>query len=269
MLFRSWIPFGGYVRMAGADPFMEGGADEDEVPGAPGSFMEKPAWRRLVIVLAGPAMNLALPFVLFTALKVAGDPQPRADVGAVQPASVAEKAGFLPEDRVVGVGTSDTLTWLDVQEAVTAAEGASVPVRVSRRDAEVSLTLPLGSSRQLYELGLANNAPDATICVDDPASPAGRAGLHTGDLVVSVGGEVVRNWNEVRSRLAASSGAVQVEVKHVESPDSAPETLTIHDDAAWQPVRSPADDDLWARWGVASAMVTVGSVGDQIGRAHV
>src|SRR4051794_23720089 len=52
----SWFPFGGYVRMAGADPFMEGGADEEEHVGA-GSFMAKPPWQRLLVMFAGPAMN--------------------------------------------------------------------------------------------------------------------------------------------------------------------------------------------------------------------
>lgn len=258
----SWIPFGGYVRMAGADPFMEGGADPDEAPGAPGSFMDKPAWRRLVIVLAGPAMNLALPFVFFTALKVAGDPQPRADVGAVQPGSAAETAGFLPEDRVVEVAGTRTLTWLDVAEAVGAAPGPTVDLRVDRQGSEVPLQLAVAEGRQLYELGLSNNAPDSTVGVDDPASPAARGGLHTGDLVLAVGGTEVRNWNETRRLALAAGDTLELRVRHVEAPDAAPETLRLQADASWVPQATPADDVLWSRWGFFSAMVTIGSVGD-------
>ena len=97
----SWVPFGGYVRMAGGDPFAEGGAEpEDELPVPHDEqFMAKAPWKRLLIVLAGPAFNLALPFALFTALGVLGEPQPRAEVGSVDTGSAAAKAGIEVGDR--------------------------------------------------------------------------------------------------------------------------------------------------------------------------
>src|ERR1700735_917222 len=54
----SALPFGGYVRMAGDDPV--GGRT-----GAPHEVLSKPRWVRVLIAVAGPAMNILLAFVIF------------------------------------------------------------------------------------------------------------------------------------------------------------------------------------------------------------
>src|SRR6201986_5478530 len=54
----SALPFGGYVRMAGDNPVAER-------TGAPYEFLSKPRWVRVVIAVAGPAMNVILAFVIF------------------------------------------------------------------------------------------------------------------------------------------------------------------------------------------------------------
>src|SRR3989441_5781035 len=55
----SALPLGGYVKMSGENPM-------DERSGAPAEFLSHPKWQRLVIALAGPAMNILLAFALWT-----------------------------------------------------------------------------------------------------------------------------------------------------------------------------------------------------------
>jgi regulator of sigma E protease len=55
----SALPFGGYVKMAGENPL-------ESHSGAPDEFMSHPRWQRLVIVFAGPVMNIILAIVLLT-----------------------------------------------------------------------------------------------------------------------------------------------------------------------------------------------------------
>ncbi|MDP2304579.1 MAG: RIP metalloprotease RseP [Pseudomonadota bacterium] len=260
----SWFPFGGYVRMAGADPFMEGGGDDDD-PRAQGAFMAQPAWKRLLIVFAGPAMNLALPFVVFTALKMAGEPQPRADVGTVYAEGGAAAAGVLPDDHIVSVEGTETLTWADVSEAFASSTDAALDLIVDRGGQRIPLTIPVeagdyGDARDPYDFGLTSLAPDTTVAVDDPASPAGRAGLATGDTLVSVGGAPVRTWNEVRRLfLAAQDPEVRVDVRRAGTEAEAGVTaLTLRRDPTWVPTPTEVDDDLWQAWGLASGMVSVG-----------
>ena len=50
------LPIGGYVSMLG----------EDEESDSENAFNNKSVWKRLLIVVAGPAMNLALGFIVMT-----------------------------------------------------------------------------------------------------------------------------------------------------------------------------------------------------------
>lgn len=98
------LPVGGYVRMAGEQP-----ADSPD----PRGFNVKPRWQRLLIVLAGPAMNVVLAFALLAGLfmlhypKLAGATQ-AATVGYVKPGSPAARAGLQEGDVLVQSRTSRT-----------------------------------------------------------------------------------------------------------------------------------------------------------------
>lgn len=266
----SWIPFGGYVAMAGSDPFMDGGADEDDDPNAPGAFLSKPAWARVIIVLAGPVMNLVLPFVVFTGLKVAGDPQPRAEVGTVYLGSGAAAVGILPEDRIVSVEGTLTRTWLDVSEAFAASTDATIDLVVDRQGVELAIPLPVtpgdyGAARDPYDFGILNSAPDASVTVDDPTSPAGRAGIRTRDRVLRVSGEEVRTWNEVRRlALVAVGGPLALDLERppaARGEEPTPFSVTLQPDAGWSPAATVVDDAAWQAWGLASGMLAVGDFG--------
>src|SRR5271170_3677298 len=57
----SALPFGGYVKMAGDDP-------SETREGDHGEFLSQPRWRRFIIVVMGPAMNVLLAVALLTVL---------------------------------------------------------------------------------------------------------------------------------------------------------------------------------------------------------
>ena len=59
-----WIPFGGYVKIAG---MMDESMDKEAMkePAKPYEFRAKPAWQRLIIMCAGVVVNVILALVLF------------------------------------------------------------------------------------------------------------------------------------------------------------------------------------------------------------
>src|SRR5436190_14303103 len=61
----SIFPLGGYVRMAGDSP------DENR-PGDPAEFLSKPKWQRLLILVAGPAMNLLIAIAVMAGISMHG-----------------------------------------------------------------------------------------------------------------------------------------------------------------------------------------------------
>src|SRR5437660_1545785 len=57
------IPLGGYVRITGMNP-------HEQIPPevAPRAYYNQPVWKRVVVILAGPAVNLVIAFVLLAAI---------------------------------------------------------------------------------------------------------------------------------------------------------------------------------------------------------
>lgn len=97
----SWLPLGGYVKMAGEDP------DETKITGAPWEFSSKPVWVRGLVIAAGPFMNYLLAVVLIWGVLLFGGraevESDRVVVGMVSPLSPAEEAGIKPGDQIISV----------------------------------------------------------------------------------------------------------------------------------------------------------------------
>src|SRR5579875_3403600 len=102
------IPLGGYVKITGMSP------NEDIPPEVlPRAYYNQPVWKRIVVILAGPAVNLVLAFVIVWAIYVSsGQAVPSRQIAQVQtgtPAASALKTG----DVVVSVdgisGSSDAI----------------------------------------------------------------------------------------------------------------------------------------------------------------
>src|SRR4051812_16105164 len=98
----SLLPLGGYVKMAGENPM-------EERTGDPGEFMSHPRWQRLIIGLAGPAMNIILAVGLLTVVFMFHYEHPifsdqPAVIGFVLDNSASEKAGLQAGDRITKIG---------------------------------------------------------------------------------------------------------------------------------------------------------------------
>jgi regulator of sigma E protease len=190
----SALPVGGYVRMAGENPSEERRGDPDE-------FLSKPRWQRVLIVLAGPTTNLILAVVLTAGLFIVyGVPEsPYAEqavvVAGVVPGSPAQTAGIQRGDRIVSFGGTETPTWdsLEFKHAVT-EPGSSQPVVIERDGQRVSVHVQ-SEPRLVQVVGY----PDTPISVQSVAggSPAERAGLMAGDVIVSVDGQSPYQFSEL------------------------------------------------------------------------
>jgi regulator of sigma E protease len=89
------IPLGGYVKITGMNP------DEELPPEvAPRAYYAQPVWRRIVTILAGPAMNVLIAFVIFFFL--AFDAREPTSVIAATPDPPASEV-LRPGDRIVSV----------------------------------------------------------------------------------------------------------------------------------------------------------------------
>ena len=89
----NWLPIGGFVRLEGED-----GETDD-----PRSFVRARLPVKLLVLLAGVAMNLALAFVIFTGIAWFPGQAWQLGVGSVQVDSPASSAGLVAGDAVVSI----------------------------------------------------------------------------------------------------------------------------------------------------------------------
>jgi regulator of sigma E protease len=91
------IPAGGFVKISGMNP------DEELPPEAQGrGYYDQPVWKRIVVIGAGPAVNIVLAFALLFVLAL-GAERPNQTVGEVFPDTPASAANLKPGDEIVAV----------------------------------------------------------------------------------------------------------------------------------------------------------------------
>ncbi len=277
----SALPVGGYVQLAGADPFGEEDADSDIPPDQ--DFMRKPVWQRLIIMAAGPAVNLALPFFIFTVLLMLGRPDVAAVVGSVLPGTPAAEAGLAAGDTLLRVNGSDVVVWPDV-EAVLAASDADAPLALDVRGADgvervvevAAAALPRtpageadlnGFGLTVTRAGGVYRMPvrlSSRIGLATPDSPAGRAGLRTGDGIVAVDGAEVLDFEGLLGALHGERHEVTW-VRAQQRDNGSQERVegtAVLEAALDAPLADPANSPLANRWGLLPAMLFVNEVGE-------
>ncbi|UOQ56165.1 site-2 protease family protein [Leucobacter allii] len=130
------------------------------------TFYRLPVWKKIVVMLGGPFMNLLLAGVFFTIVLVGfGLPQnsttlgqlseclrpassSATDCGADAPAAPAAAAGLLPGDRIVAVDGDAIADWDAFRAAVAQSPGRALDVVIERDGAERSVELtPVANER--------------------------------------------------------------------------------------------------------------------------
>ena len=206
----SALPLGGYVKMAGDNPLEERKGDPDE-------FLSKPRWQRVLIALAGPAMNIILSVALFAGIYMAGGKQPAfldrpVVLAGVLPDSGAQKAGLMAGDHVVQINNAKNPTWDRARsELVSTLPGHPISMTVDRDGKEVSLSVP--ASQSLEDV-FGYPADRLYISSVTSGMPAERAGLHDGDEIVKVDGMPLASGAEFPSLVQKSKGSpLKLEVR--------------------------------------------------------
>jgi regulator of sigma E protease len=91
------IPLGGYVKISGMNP-------EEELPPEvePRAYYRKPVWQRIVVIGAGPVVNIALAFAVFFVVSF-WYPQTDGTIKSLKAGFPAAESSLKPGDRLVSV----------------------------------------------------------------------------------------------------------------------------------------------------------------------
>ena len=197
------LPLGGYVKML----------DEHEGPVAPEelhrAFNRQSVWRRIAVVVAGPAANLLLAIAFYWALFVGGVQEAKPVLAAPEAGTVAEASGIARGETILKINGEPVASWQQVRWQLLQLAVEKQPARLEVIDAKQRLTwrtLDLSrfdlegfDSDPLARLGLRLNRPDVAPIIGTvvPGSVAEAGGLRAGDRVISIDGGAILVWEDV------------------------------------------------------------------------
>ena len=191
----SWkaIPFGGSCAMVG----------EDEDSDAPNAFGSKPAWARFLVVIAGPAFNILLAFIMSLFLTGFGGVNTSV-VHSVTAGSAAEQAGIEAwKDSVTAINSKRIVMGREllVYTNLHPLDGSDVTVELERNGNK--RTVVINPKVSGYRIGISYMATDepARLTQVTEGGPAEKAGLRTGDVITSINGTAIGNGSDMRRYL--------------------------------------------------------------------
>lgn len=116
------LPVGGYVSMVG----------EEEESDNPDAFTNKPVWQRILVILAGPMMNILLGFLLTLVLVLSSGPLASNTVGQFLDDAQSPAYGLEIGDTVVKVNRTRVHTGNEVMYEILNSGYAPVDLTVRR-----------------------------------------------------------------------------------------------------------------------------------------
>jgi regulator of sigma E protease len=192
-----WLPLGGYVKISG---MIDESMDKEQMAQEPQpwEFRTKPAWQRLLIMLGGVIVNFIVAFAIYSMVLFVWGKQ------YVNPADMTYGLKFNSEAKAHGFQDGDKLVMIDGEqiEAWSATLVRDISnaktVTVARGNENVTIDMPEDMNMlEMFEdpKYVSERIPmkvDSVIA----NTPAAEAGLKKGDVITSVNGTPIADYND-------------------------------------------------------------------------
>lgn len=202
-----WLPLGGYVKIAG---MVDESMDKEQMaqPPKPDEFRSKPAWQRLIVMIAGVTVNIILGFIIYITVVAAwGD-------NVVENETLKYGLAVNPNFKEIesGVENGDIITAVDGEPVENVnliniqifLRGART-LEVQKADGTTkTVKLEENIDDKMWEKGAVMAfSPRVHTVIDSivPGSPAKRGGLQPGDSIVEVNGKTTPFFHEFQKVL--------------------------------------------------------------------
>ncbi|MCL4247670.1 MAG: RIP metalloprotease RseP [Anaerolineae bacterium] len=211
----NWLPLGGFVRPLGEGVVSQMGEEATEedreeakrrgIANAKSVYEARP-WERIVFMIAGAMANFLMALALFAVVALIGLPEivgARAHIVYVAPESSLYAAGLRSGDfieKIDGENFADT----DALFNRMASADAPFQLTVARPEGESTTALTLDVTSLAASGETTETHP--IIGFVAPNSPADRAGLQAGDLVLAFNGTPTYVFPDLQAQIADSIG---------------------------------------------------------------
>lgn len=202
-----WLPLGGYVKIAG---MIDESMDTEQMAGPPQpwEFRSKPAWQRLIVMMAGIFVNIVLGIFIFWMLTVRyGEsyiPNNNIKYG-IAPGIIGKHIGLKAGDKITEINGKPLLRFDDLLTSKVLMGNTQLTVI---RDGEtMHIAVPGNILNDLTDYGISEFiSPRIRFKVDSvvPNSNAYKAGLLKGDSILAVNNKPVRFYDQLQDEVKAN-----------------------------------------------------------------
>lgn len=190
------LPIGGMVMMEDEEEDEEADVKSDEVDKSNSvAFNSVSAWKRALIIIAGPAFNVIIAMILLVVVTLSqGYVSTEMDI--VDESSPAYVAGIRTGDKLKEVDGVGVHTVMDYSLVISTRDAGTTEYVVERNGEEMTFQVEPG---QVYQIGvMMNQEDDGTVSLKISelveGAPAQTAGLVAGDVITKVNGKQVDNF---------------------------------------------------------------------------
>jgi regulator of sigma E protease len=206
-----WVPIGGYVKISGmVDESMD--KEQMKLPPKPYEFRSKPAWQRLIIMVAGVIMNVLLSFVIYAMMLWHwGEeyvPTNKMTYGIVAD-SLAQTIGLRDGDKILNVDGKYIDKFKKIPLKIILGNAKTIEINRNGKDSTINIPSDFATNiMHTKDLGFIDlRMPFAGIdSVVADTSTAFKAGLKKGDKIIAANGENTFFMQDFRNVLQKNIG---------------------------------------------------------------
>ncbi|MFC0318632.1 MULTISPECIES: RIP metalloprotease RseP [Olivibacter] len=203
-----WLPLGGYVKIAG---MIDESMDTEQLKGEPQpwEFRSKPAWQRLIVMLAGIIVNIILGIFIFWMLTLRyGEtfiPNDKLTDG-LAPGIIGKQVGLKAGDLITAIDGEKVVRFEDVRSPKVLL--GNTKLSVLRDGQTVDLIVPGDILNEVSDLGIDEFViPRFRVTHIESLQKGGtaeKAGLKPGDSLIAINNQPIVFWDQMSDALLAN-----------------------------------------------------------------
>jgi len=225
-----WLPLGGYVKIAG---MIDESMDKEQLksPPQPWEFRSKPAWQRLIVMLAGVFVNLILGILIFgfTLLHYEKSYLPLNEINkdGIYASAKGKEIGFEAGDKILRINGKPVERFKDVH-SVDLLFGSTF--EVERNGKIITIEIPEDFyRREASSRGVRFIEPlNFPFRIDSvfPGLPAANAGLTKSDKILKIDSIEIKSYGQFKELITNSAGRL-VAIQTLRGNDTLNMQLTV------------------------------------------
>jgi regulator of sigma E protease len=196
------LPIGGFVAMEGE----EEDSDDDR------AFNKKSVWKRMIIVVAGAAMNLILGFAITTALVIMSTVSASTTVLGFEPDALSSQTGLAAGDRIIEINDIVVDSLGDIKRVVSRSGEENVfDIKVIRKGEEIYLEdvafstgTKNGKKVASIDFKVSSGLPSTVVGGFIDGSLSDKSGLQAGDRILKVNGRNIGIYTDIATAFSVA-----------------------------------------------------------------